>query len=36
MDRHREMVHTDGPVLNDDLSMGTHECSLGGGYEDVD
>ena len=36
MDRYREMVRTDGPVLEDDLSMGTDECSLGGGYEDDD
>ena len=32
MDRYREMVRTDGPVLEDDLSMGTDEYSLGGGY----
>ena len=36
MDRYREMVHTDGPVLDDDLSMGTDEYSLGGGHEDDD
>ena len=36
MDRYREMVRTDGPVLEDDLSMGTDEYSLGGGYEDDD
>ena len=27
---------TDGPVLEDDLSMVTDEYSLGGGYEDDD
>ena len=27
------MVHTDGPVMEDDLSMGTDEYNLGGGYE---
>ena len=36
MDLYREMVHTDGPVLDDDLSMGADEYSLGGGYEDDD
>ena len=36
MDRYREMVHTDGPVLENDLSMGTDEYSLGGGYENDD
>ena len=30
------MVHTDGPVLDDGLSMGIGEYSLGGGYEDDD
>ena len=34
------MVRADGPVplpaLEDDLSMGTDEYSLGGGYEDDD
>ena len=37
MDRYREMVHTDGPVLDDDLSVGTGEYNLGqlgGGGED--
>ena len=28
--------NTGGPVLDDDLSMGTDEYSLGGGYEDDD
>ena len=36
MDRYREMVRTDGPVLEDDLSMGTNGHSLGGGCEDND
>ena len=36
MDRCREMVHTDSPVLEDDLSMGADGYSLGGGYEDDD
>ena len=37
MGRCREMVHTDGPVLDDDLSVGTGEYNLGqlgGGGED--
>ena len=33
MDLYREMVHTDGQVLDDDLSMVTDEYGLGGGYE---
>ena len=36
MDRCREMVRTDGPIMEDDLSMGTDAYSLGGGYEDDD
>ena len=36
MDRYREMVHTDGPLVDDDLSMRTDKCSLGGGYEGDD
>ena len=36
MDRYHEMVHADGPVMEDDLSMGTDEYSLGGGYGDDD
>ena len=30
------MVYTDGPVMEDDLSMGTNEYSLGGGHEGDD
>ena len=36
MDRYCEMVRTDGPIMEDDLSMGTEEYSFGGGYEDDD
>ena len=28
MDRYREMVRADGPIMEDDISMGTDECSL--------
>ena len=28
MDRYHEMVHADGPVLEDDLSMGTDEYTV--------
>ena len=29
-------ARTDGPIMEDDLSMGTEEYSFGGGYEDDD
>ena len=36
MDRYREMVHADGSLLDDDLSICNDEYSLGGGHEDDD
>ena len=36
MDKYREMVNTDGPVLDGGPSVGTDEHSLRGGHEDDD